>query len=86
MIFRILIILFLILCTTYDLVLKIVQYRSEGNPTPANMADVYGIPRPTKSESVTVLKSVGWSLSKPLVCLCAVCSCCVPMYMLPLPD
>ena len=41
MIYRVLIILFLILGTAYDLVLNIVQYRSAGNPTPANVADVY---------------------------------------------
>ena len=41
MIYRILIILFVILGTAYDLVLKVVQYRSAGNPTPANVADVY---------------------------------------------
>ena len=39
--YRLLIILFLILGTAYDLVLKVVQYRSAGNPTPANVADVY---------------------------------------------
>ena len=39
--YRILFILFLVLGSAYDLVLKIVQYRSANNPTPENLADVY---------------------------------------------
>lgn len=39
--YRILFILFLVLGSAYDLVLKLVQYRSANNPTPENLADVY---------------------------------------------
>ena len=39
--FKILVLLFLVLGSAYDLVLQIVQYRSAYNPTPANLADVY---------------------------------------------
>lgn len=41
--FRILVLLFLVLGSVYDLVLNIVQYRSAGNPTPENLSDVYDV-------------------------------------------
>lgn len=40
-IFRLLVLLFLVLGVVYDLALNVVKYRSAGNPTPENLADVY---------------------------------------------
>ena len=39
--YQLLVLLLFVLGAAYDLVLNIVRYRSAGNPTPENLADVY---------------------------------------------